>query len=244
MKILIIADIHSNLEAFRAVLDDADDNHGGFDRMWCLGDIVGYGPDPLACIKLLQEFEPVCVCGNHDLAAAGNLDIEDFNSDAAAANMWTAGQLDEEEKAYLRGLPEKIVKRDFTIVHGSPRMPVWEYITSAFSAAANFKHFETCYCLVGHSHVPFYFKQDDILAEEGYLGNGEELELEETRLIMNPGSVGQPRDHDPRASYAIYDSAKNIVSLYRVDYDIGITQEKMEKAGLPGFLISRLGWGV
>ena len=244
MKYLIIADIHSNLEAFQAVLDDVRLNHGGFDRVWCLGDVVGYGPDPSACIKLLRELKHICVCGNHDLAAVGKLDIEDFNSNAAMANLWTAEQLSEDEKEFLRILPESVVEDEFTIVHGSPRMPVWEYITSAFSAAANFKHFKTRYCLVGHTHVPCYFKQDEILVEEGYLEEGETLELGETRLIINPGGVGQPRDRDPRASYAVYDSEKKMISHYRISYDIGVTQEKMEELGLPRFLSSRLGWGV
>ncbi len=243
MKYLIIADIHSNLEAFEAVLFDAE-GHGGFDRVWCLGDVVGYGPNPSECIRLLRGLDPVCVCGNHDLAAIGKIDIGDFNADAALANEWTSGQLANEDKEFLESLPESVVEDDFTLVHGSPGVPVWEYITSSFSAVKNFKHFSTQFCLVGHSHVPFYFEHDELLVNEGYMGDGDMLKLGETRLIINPGGVGQPRDRDPRASYAVYDSEQRIISHFRCNYDIGVTQEKMEQAGLPAFLISRLGWGV
>ncbi|MDD5311987.1 MAG: metallophosphoesterase family protein [Dehalococcoidia bacterium] len=244
MKYLVVADIHSNLEAFQAVLDDVNENYGGFDHIWCLGDIVGYGPSPSQCIKLLHEFDYTCVCGNHDQAAVGKLDTSDFNADAASANEWTARQLSEDERQFLLDLPEVVIEGEFTIVHGSPRAPVWEYITSALSAAESFRHFDTKYCLVGHTHVPFVFEQDEVSVNEGYLGSGDMLVLGGNRLIINPGGVGQPRDRDPRASYAVYDSEKNIVYHYRVSYDVSATQEKMEEAGLPGFLISRLGWGV
>jgi len=243
VKYLIIADIHSNLEAFQTVLDDAN-KMGGFERVWCLGDVVGYGPDPAACIKMLQELKPVCISGNHDLAALDKIDISDFNADAARANRWTADQLSDEDRAYLDDLPEVVWQGDFTLAHGSPRYPAWEYITNAWTATENFKHFSTPYCLVGHTHVPFVFEQEDILVNEGYLGNGDMLVLGEKRLIVNPGGVGQPRDRDPRASYAIYDSDERVIRHYRVEYPIGLTQEKMENAGLPDFLIGRLGWGI
>lgn len=243
MRYLVIADIHSNLEAFQAVLEDAY-NHGGFGHVWCLGDVVGYGPDPSACISLLRTLDPVCVCGNHDLAAVGQIDIGDFNSDAAHANRWTSGRLSSEDRDFLLGMPEVLVRDDFTLVHGSPRMPLWEYIAHAFTASDNFKCFETRYCLVGHTHVPFVFEQDDLSVNEGYLGSGDVLKLGDGRLIVNPGGVGQPRDRDPRAGYAIYDSEEHALYHYRVPYDIEATQAKMEKEGLPGFLITRIARGV
>lgn len=243
VKYLIIADIHSNLEAFEAVLFDAE-GHDGFEAVWCLGDVVGYGPNSSECIRLLRGFDPVCVCGNHDLAAIGKIDIGDFNAEAALANEWTSMQLSDEDREYLASLPESVVEGDFTLVHGSPSAPVWEYITSSFSAMKNFKYFNTQFCLVGHSHVPYYFEYDELLVQEGYLADGDTLKLGETRLIINPGGVGQPRDRDPRASYAVYDSEQGTISHYRCDYDVGVTQEKMEQAGLPGFLISRLDWGL
>jgi predicted phosphodiesterase len=243
MKYLVIADIHSNLEAFEAVLEDAH-NHGGFGHVWCLGDVVGYGPDPSACISLLKTIDPVCVCGNHDLAAVGKIDIGDFNSDAARANRWTSGQLSGDDRDFLLGIPEVLVQGDFTLVHGSPRLPLWEYIAHAFTASDNFRCFDTKYCLVGHTHVPFVFEQDEILVNEGHMASGDILKLGDRRLIINPGGVGQPRDRDPRASYAIYDSEDHALYHYRVSYDIGSTQAKMEKEGLPGFLVTRIARGV
>jgi diadenosine tetraphosphatase ApaH/serine/threonine PP2A family protein phosphatase len=243
MKYLIIADIHSNLEAFEAVLEDAH-NHGGFGHAWCLGDVVGYGPDPSACISLLKTLDPVCVCGNHDLAAVGKIDIGDFNSDAARANRWTSGRLSGDDRDFLLGMPEVLVLDDFTLVHGSPRLPLWEYIAHAFTASDNFSCFDTKYCLVGHTHVPFVFEQDEILVNGGQMRNGDTLKLGERRLIINPGGVGQPRDGDPRAGYAIYDSEEHALCHYRVAYDIGATQARMEKEGLPRYLVNRLGEGV
>jgi diadenosine tetraphosphatase ApaH/serine/threonine PP2A family protein phosphatase len=243
MKYLIIADIHSNIEAFEAVLEDAQ-NHGGFGHTWCLGDVVGYGPDPAACIKLLKRLDPVCVCGNHDLAAVGKIDIGDFSSEAARANRWTARQLCDAEREFLLGLPEMLVKDDFTLVHGSPRQPIWEYIAHVFTATENFKHFDTRFCLAGHTHVPFVFAEDGREISQGLLQDGDLLMLGDNRLIINPGGVGQPRDGDPRASYAVYDSEEIVIHNYRVSYDIGATQEKMEQAGLPAALVSRIGWGI
>ena len=243
MKYLIIADIHSNLEAFESVLEDAN-NYGGFGHVWCLGDVVGYGPDPVACIGLLKQLDPLCVCGNHDLAAVGKIEIDDFNSDAAEASRWTASQLTDDDKNFLFDLPEKIVKDDFTLTHGSPRMPIWEYIAHGYNATENFRYFETRYCLVGHTHIPFVFEEEEGMANEGYLGDGDMLVLGDKRLIINPGGVGQPRDRNPRASYAIYDSDEKKLVHYRISYDVELTQEKMENAGLPAFLISRLAMGV
>ncbi|RPJ63865.1 MAG: metallophosphoesterase [Dehalococcoidia bacterium] len=243
MKYLILADIHSNLEALQAVLEDAQ-NYGGFGNVWCLGDVVGYGPDPSACINLLKQLDPLCVCGNHDLAAIGKLDIDDFNSDAARANRWTTGQLGDGDWEFLQALPEKIVEGDFTLVHGSPRQPAWEYITYGFTAADNFNHFDTRYCLVGHTHIPIIFEEEEGMANEGYMHHGDMLLLGDKKLIINPGGVGQPRDGDCRAGYAIYDSDEGNIFHYRVAYDISLTQDKMEKAGLPPFLISRLSSGI
>ena len=243
MKYLIIADIHSNLEAFEAVLEDAQ-NHGGFGHTWCLGDVVGYGPDPAACIKLLKQLDPVCVCGNHDSAAVGKIDVGDFSSEAARANRWTAGQLSAEDREFLSGLPDLLVEDDFTIVHGSPRQPVWEYISHSFTAADNFRYFATRFCLVGHTHVPFLFEHDGAEVSGSVLRDGDMLVLGDNRLIINPGSVGQPRDRDPRASYSILDGDEMVLRNYRVTYDVTATQEKMENSDLPDFLVSRIAWGI
>ncbi len=241
MRYAILADIHGNLAAFEAVLQDIE-GRGGIDEIWCLGDIIGYGPEPSECIALLRQYPHVCVAGNHDWAAIGRVDITDFNPDAALACRWTAKRLSSEDVKYLDSLPLRLNRDDFTLVHGSPREPIWEYITSTQSAKANFQFFQTRYCLIGHSHVPLVFESvaGRCLLEEF----PPRLELGENRLIINPGGVGQPRDGDPRAAYAIYDDSDRAIYHYRIPYDIAVTQEKIVKEGLPVFLAARLsdGW--
>ncbi|MGB8707900.1 MAG: metallophosphoesterase family protein [Dehalococcoidia bacterium] len=243
MRYAILADIHSNLAAFEAVLSDAD-GRGGFDKIWCLGDVVGYGPDPNECIKRLRQFEHVCVAGNHDWAAIGKMDTAEFNPVAAVAAHWTAQQLTAEEKDYLENLPLILREDCFTLAHGSPRDPIWEYLLSTEAAQDNFTCFETPYCLVGHSHVPLIFELVSNKAVYRMFPEGTNLKLGKKRIIINPGGVGQPRDGDPRASYALYDTEARAIRHYRVEYDIPATQKKMEKRGLPKPLILRLsvGW--
>ena len=244
MRYAIIADIHANLAALRAVLDDIE-RTGGVEEIWCLGDVVGYGPDPHQCIELLRKQNHVCVTGNHDMAATGKLDTAQFNPDAAAACHWTAKQLSAEDIQYLQSLPLVIQKDDFTLAHGSPREPIWEYLTSISSAKENFAYFQSQFCLVGHSHVPLAFRHnEDGSCSFSRLIPDNALALGRNRLIINPGGVGQPRDGDPRASYAIYDSEAMTVRLYRVAYDISITQDRMVECGLPMRLITRLSYGV
>jgi len=214
-------------------------------EVWCLGDVVGYGPDPGQCIELLGQYEHVCVAGNHDWAAISKLDTAYFNPAAAAACHWTARQLTDEDRDYLENLPLTIKKGDFTLVHGSPREPIWEYLLTVGEAEENLAHFKTKFCLVGHSHVPIVFQ----CSESGKcslspLSDGEEVALGEARLFINPGGVGQPRDGDPRASYAIYDEETRKVTLHRVPYDIKATQKKMIKQGLPMPLVTRLSYGM
>ncbi|HEX75556.1 MAG TPA: metallophosphoesterase family protein [Dehalococcoidia bacterium] len=242
MRYAILGDIHSNLAAFQAVLRDID-IRGGFDKIWCLGDVVGYGPDPHECIGLLCQCEHLCVAGNHDWAAIGKIDTSDFNPDAARACRWTGQQLTKEDIDYLQNLPLSLCQDDFTLVHGSPREPIWEYLLSIQAAQDNFAYFKTAFCLVGHSHVPLVFECIDNAAVYREFPNEANLTLGESRLIINPGGVGQPRDGDPRASYAIYDVEARIIYHYRVDYDIAVTQRKMEERGLPLPLILRLNYG-
>lgn len=242
MRYAILADIHGNLVAFQAVLDDAE-ARGGFDEIWCLGDVVGYGPEPHQCIELLRSFKHLCIAGNHDWAAIGNMDTSDFNPVAAQACQWTASQLTEEDIAYLKALPLTLVQDNFTLAHGSPREPIWEYLLSPEQARENLDYFTTAYCLVGHSHVPLIFEQIGRSVAYRVLNDGMKIELGENRLIINPGGVGQPRDGDPRAAYAIYDSEGQTVFHYRVEYDIAVTQKKMAERGLPLSLILRLSHG-
>ena len=243
MRYAIIADIHANLAAFKAVLDDIA-QRGGVKAIWCLGDVVGYGPDPRQCIELLRQCNHVCVAGNHDWGATGKISTSYFNPDAAAACHWTAEQLSPQDMEYLEGLPLVIEKDDFTLVHGSPREPVGEYIQSPSAAKENFAFFKSKFCLVGHSHMPLVFKQDedDVSASKFTPEIG--LALGKYRLIINPGGVGQPRDGDPRASYAIYDSEARIIRLHRIPYDIEATQSKIMEAGLPIRLMLRLQNGI
>ncbi len=241
MRYAILADIHSNLAAFQAVLADVEEK-GGVDEIWCLGDLVGYGPDPGECIELFRKRGHLCVAGNHDWAAIGKIDTSDFNPDAAAACQWTAEHLSAEDVGYLESLPLTLCHDDFTIVHGSPREPIWEYLTSTHSAKVNFGRFETGFCLVGHSHIPLVF-------EYGESGNcllqpfEAPIRLGGDRLIINPGGVGQPRDGDPRAAYAICDTEGKTIYPFRIPYDIAATQEKMIRQGLNPRLVARLSYG-
>lgn len=244
MRYAIIADIHANLAAFTAVLDDIEHREGA-EEVWCLGDVVGYGPDPHQCIELLSRRDHVCVAGNHDWAAIGKMNTSYFNPDAAAACHWTARQLSPEDIQYLESLPLVTEKGDFTLVHGSPREPIWEYLLSTSNAKENFAYFQSKFCLVGHSHMPLIFRHTETGAcSSSQFTTNIGLVLGESRLIINPGSVGQPRDGDPRASYAIYDSQTGMVRLYRVAYDISATQTKMAKHGLPMRLAARLSQGI
>ncbi len=244
MRYALIADIHANLTAFTAVLDDIK-RKGGVEEIWCLGDVVGYGPDPHQCIELLRQYNHVCVAGNHDWAAIGKLDTSNFNPDAAVACRWTAQQLTPEDVKYLESLPLVTQKDDFTLVHGSPREPIWEYLMSTSSAKENFAYFQSHFCLVGHSHVPLAFRYgDDGVCSFGSFSPYAGLILGRNRLIINPGGVGQPRDGDPRASYAIYDSERKMVRLYRVPYDINATQVRMVRHNLPMRLVVRLSYGA
>lgn len=244
MRYALLSDIHGNLAAFEAVLADIETKE--IAEIWCLGDIVGYGPDPVECISLLRKQPHVCIAGNHDWAAAGLVDTSEFNDTAAAAVRWTSQQLGKAEIDYLRSLPLRLKLDDFTLVHGSPRNPIWEYMVSVASAQENLTHFETKYCLVGHSHIPLIFQCDQNDCRLARFPENMPLDPSETaeyRLIINPGGVGQPRDGDARASYAIYDSQENVIYHYRVEYDIKATQQKMLQLGLPETLALRLNYG-
>lgn len=241
MRILVLSDVHANLAALEAVLADA----GHWDIIWSLGDIVGYGPDPNECIARLSAERHLAIAGNHDWAVLGKLELEDFNHDARRAILWTREQLNPLSLAYLQGLPETLVEGDFTLAHGSPRSPIWEYLLSPGAAKANFDYFQTLVCLVGHTHIPVRFRDlpgnlcQVILPQEG-----EVFSLGPEREIINPGGVGQPRDGDPRAAYLLLDAEKRTLEYRRVSYDVAETQRKMQAVGLPRRLIARLevGW--
>lgn len=242
MRVLVLSDIHSNLAAFEAVLNDA----GSYDEIWCLGDVIGYGPQPNECIERLEPLPHVCVAGNHDWAAVGKLNISAFNPYALQACVWTGRQLKPRNRQFIERLPERLVQGHFTIVHGSPRQPIWEYITDPWLAAANFPHFDTLYCLVGHTHKPVMYRYDrtEGSCEEWPLpALGEPESIPEGRLLINPGGVGQPRDGDPRASYVLLDLEQKTVEFRRVEYPVEETQRLMSAVGLPEPLVRRLSFG-
>jgi predicted phosphodiesterase len=243
MRIVVVADVHANIEAFEAVLAHARDN-GGIDAVWSLGDLVGYGPDPMPCIELLQSFENEAIAGNHDYAAIGAFGIEDFNRHAAAAVRWTARQLSLEARVWLGGLPpELVLEPAFTLVHGSLVDPITDYLIYSDGAAEHLMRQTTPYGLVGHTHLPQVFRQTARDIEAWRPSDGESLELGEAHLVANPGSVGQPRDGDARAAYAVIDTESERLTFHRVAYDIEKTQSKMRAVGLPDALWQRLSAG-
>lgn len=245
MRTLVISDIHANLIALEAVLQEAD---GRWDRLWFLGDLVGYGPNPNECVQRLRELTPaVALSGNHDWAVLNKLDTTEFNDDARWAVDWTRETLSAGNAAWLDSLPPLSVERPFTLAHASPRHPVWEYIIDWQTARDNFDYFDTPVCLVGHSHIPLLF----LLSErsprpEFYLiSGGDTVEMGgDERMIINPGSVGQPRDGDPRAAYALLDDEARTWELHRVPYDIAGTQARMREHKMPSRLIERLEYGL
>ena len=243
MRTLILSDIHSNLEALTAVIDDAMER-GGFDNVWCLGDVVGYGPDPGMVIALIRSYNLVAVAGNHDHAAVGKTSAESFNYAAKAAIQWTAGSLSEDDTQFLSGLPTVVTVDRFTLVHGSLRDHLDEYVLEAEGAQATLDILKTPYCLVGHSHLPFICRENSGPPQFYQFPEDETHPLGEERLIINPGSVGQPRDRDPRSSYALYDSLANTIQRHRVTYPIQDTQGKINAANLPQYLAERLNHGI
>jgi diadenosine tetraphosphatase ApaH/serine/threonine PP2A family protein phosphatase len=246
MRIAITSDIHANLAALDAVLAHAEGG-GRVDAIWNMGDAVGYGPQPTECIARLRVIDALWVAGNHERAATGAISTDDFNPAAAAAAQWTKNCLSDEQKAGLDALPETARRTDFTLVHGTLRWPIWEYLTDYESARAQLSLQQTPFAFVGHTHVPMLVTELPD-AREGCelrrLRDGDVIALRsDTRLVLNAGSVGQPRDGDRRAAYGILDTGARTFTLHRVEYDIGATQKLMEEADLPHWLIERLAIG-
>ncbi|MDQ3326944.1 MAG: metallophosphatase family protein [Chloroflexota bacterium] len=240
MRFGVISDIHANLVALQAVLQDM----GPVDQYWCLGDVVGYGPSPNECVQTLLDLDHVLVMGNHDAAAVGVLSPRDFNGEARRALEWTSRTLDRENAAYLKAAPEQLTRSEILLVHGSPREPLWEYITNVEQANENFAITVNPYTFVGHTHVPLVFLQDrEGNAMSGTPEDDMRLHLAAERMFINPGSVGQPRDGDPRAAYAIVDDEQMHVVFRRVEYDIRETQSAMKAVGASPWLMERIAYG-
>ena len=239
MRLAVLSDIHANLAALEAVRDALPE----VDEIWVLGDIVGYGPQPNEVIAALQEMGARSVMGNHDGAAIGQVDAGWFNPDAARAIGWTSEVIDENARAYLATLPEVRRDGDLTAVHGSPRDPTWEYITGPDVAGANLAAFDTRICLHGHTHVPIVFRADQDRVEVVAATPGWPVTIREGRLLLNPGSVGQPRDGDPASSFVVLDTEAGSADFHRVSYDIELTQRLMRDVDLPPRLVERLRYG-
>jgi predicted phosphodiesterase len=242
MRVAVISDIHGNAHALEAVLQAiADDS---VDAIWSLGDVVGYGPRPNRCCRLVREAADVGLRGNHDLACLGLLDVRDFSPDAAASAEWTSEVLDADSRAYLESLSSETGLEGVGLYHGSPRDPVWEYVLSDAVAAASFLAVDDPVILVGHSHIPLALQLNGDVLGGGHAPGGTELDLSEGRWLLNPGSVGQPRDGDARAAWLVLDLEASAARFRRVPYSVESTQSEIRERGLPDSLAVRLAHGL
>ena len=244
MRCAVISDVHGNAHALTSVLEAIA--AASVDAVWCLGDVVGYGPQPNACARVVSERAGICLAGNHDLLAIGREVLPgDFNADAAAAGAWTAAAIDHDTRAFLAGLSPKARTDGVELFHASPRDPVWEYVLTEESAEAAFACTDAPLVLLGHSHVPLAIRLDEEAhIAGGHAPMGTEAELRGGRWLLNPGSVGQPRDGDPRAAWLLLDLELRRAEFRRVAYDIAATQEEIKSEGLPTALADRLTVGL
>jgi predicted phosphodiesterase len=242
LRVAVLSDVHSNVHALEAVLADADAS--GVDEIWCLGDVVGYGPKPNECVALLRERAAVCLAGNHDLVVVGRIPVVAFAGEAAAAARWTQEVLEDEARAFLDGLEAHGERAGVALYHGSGRDHVWEYVLSAEVAAATLRLTDAQLVLVGHSHLALEVELTETGTRGGGAPAGTRLELGGVRRLLNPGSVGQPRDGDPRAGWLEIDVSSGWATFRRTEYPVERTQTEMRAAGLPEVLAARLEHGV
>lgn len=243
MRVAVVSDIHSNLQALEAVLAAIDADAP--DELWCLGDLVGYGPRPNECCARIAERADVCLAGNHDLAVRGTIDLAEFGGEAGVAARWTRDVLEPEAQALLDRLEPQGTAHGVALYHGSARDPIWEYVLSDQVAFVTMALADVPLVLVGHSHVALQI----VLSGGEDLSGGAapadtELALGGVQALLNPGSVGQPRDSDPRAAYLLLDLDAQRASFRRVEYDVAQTQKEMREAGLPELLAARLELGL
>jgi predicted phosphodiesterase len=241
MRVAVVSDIHSNLHALEAVLAAIDEEEP--DELWCLGDLVGYGPRPNECCAVLAERADVCLAGNHDLAVRGTIDLAEFGGEAGVAAAWTRTVLDPGAQALLDRLEPEGSAHEVALYHGSARDPIWEYVLNDEAALATLELSGSSLVLVGHSHVALQVVDSTEELAGGIASADTELELGGVRALLNPGSVGQPRDGDPRAAYLLLDLEARHASFRRVAYDVERTQREMRDAGLPEILAGRLALG-
>ena len=239
MRTAIFGDIHANLEALHAVMADAKQQ--GVTEFVCLGDVVGYNADPVACLNIIRDMNCPVVKGNHDADASENHSLENMNPVAAFALQWTREQLDDDQRLWLKRLRMVRQVSDYTIVHSTLDQPVnWNYVTNRFDAMSNFSYQFTQLCFHGHTHVPKVYVKTDKVREV----TADSVKIEpNAKYFINAGSVGQPRDGDPRACYSIYDNESKVIVFRRIDYDMATTQKKILAAGLPEMLAERLAEG-
>lgn len=242
MKVAIISDIHANRQAFEAVLEAVAASEA--EELWCLGDLVGYGADPDACVELARRHAAVCLAGNHDLAVVGKLSLDEFSRGASLAAQWTEEVIAPENLEFLSRLATSCVDEPVGLYHASPRDPVWEYVLSSLLAELCLDAQRHRICLIGHSHVALSFSRS-----EGRLASGEprragtELDLAQGEWLLNPGSVGQPRDGDPRAAWMLLDLDGWHAQYMRTEYDIAGAAAAIRAARLPDSLAERLEYG-
>ncbi len=242
MKAVLLSDIHANLVALEAVLREVPRDA----PLWVTGDTVGYGPEPSDVLALLRERGAILVAGNHDLAVAGKIGTQEFNRDAADAVRLQRAWLSAEERDLLASLPLITEQDSFTLVHGSVREPVWEYVLDSAAARACLQRAKTTHCCNGHTHLPAVFQWRDgtTAVDVREPREGSTIELSSGRALVNPGSVGQPRNGDPRAAWALLDTDARTVTFRRTRYDVATTQRRMRARALPPFLAERLTHGL
>jgi predicted phosphodiesterase len=239
LRIALISDVHANLPALRAVLDDA--SAAGVDETWCLGDLVGYGAQPDECVALARDECDVCLVGNHDLVVLGELDISTFSFNAAIAARWTQERIGTDALEFLGDLSPAQPDGEPGLFHASPRDPVWEYVLSTLQADACIDAMDSRVGAIGHSHVALFFSRSDggdVRGEQAPAGT--ELDLSDGRWLINPGGVGQPRDGDPRAAWLLLDTDSWTAEWRRVEYPVAEAAHAIERAGLPQPLADRL----
>jgi diadenosine tetraphosphatase ApaH/serine/threonine PP2A family protein phosphatase len=242
MQVAICTDIHGNRHAFEAVIAAAQ--AAGAEEMWCLGDLVGYGAEPDACVALAEEHCDLCLVGNHDLAVIGSLSLEDFSRGAALAARWTQEVISEHTKDVLLGLDPQGEGYGYGLFHASPRDPIWEYVLSGLTAELCFDATSYRVSFIGHSHVALSFHRPEGEPASGTTRrDGTELDISEGEWLINPGSTGQPRDGDPRAAWLMLDTERRTAIYRREEYDIAGAQAAIRAARLPDSLAERLQYG-
>jgi predicted phosphodiesterase len=242
MRVAIVSDIHGNRHAFEAVLDAIEDS--GCEEMWCLGDLVGYGGEPDACVELARRHAAICLAGNHDLGVRGSIPLEEFSRGAALAAKWTQRTIVPETREYLESLEPQLLDEEVGLYHASPRDPIWEYVLSPLQADLCLDAQTHRVCLIGHSHVALSFCREPGSPATGQTRDDEEeLDLQSGDWLINPGSVGQPRDGDPRAAWLELDTDAWTAVYRRTDYDIEGAAAAIRLARLPDSLAERLAYG-